>query len=166
MASITLKGQEIHTSGNLPKIGSLAPGFTLTKQNLTNASLSDFKGKKIVLNIFPSLDTGTCAASVRAFNKVATDLDNTVVLCISKDLPFAHKRFCEVEGIKNVITLSDFKNNNFSDAYQNIIVDGPMTGLLSRTIVIINESGNVTYTEQVPEIGQEPDYDATLASLE
>lgn len=166
MASITLKGHEIHTSGNLPKIGSLAPGFTLTKQNLTNASLSDFRGKKIVLNIFPSLDTGTCAASVRAFNKVATDLDNTVVLCISKDLPFAHKRFCEVEGIKNVITLSDFKNNNFSDAYQNIIVDGPMTGLLSRTIVIINESGNVTYTEQVPEIGQEPDYDATLASLE
>ena len=166
MASITLKGHEIHTSGNLPKIGSLAPGFTLTQQNLTSASLSDFKGKKIVLNIFPSLDTGTCAASVRAFNKVATDLDNTVVLCISKDLPFAHKRFCEVEGIENVTTLSDFKNNNFSDAYHNIIVDGPMTGLLSRTIVIVNESGNVTYTEQVPEIGQEPDYDAALASLE
>ncbi len=165
MATITLKGNEIHTSGNLPSPGSLAPGFTLTQQNLSSISLSDFKGKKVILNIFPSLDTGTCAASVRAFNKAAVDLANTVVLCISKDLPFAHKRFCETEGIKNVITLSDFLNDNFAEAYQNKVIDGPMEGLLSRSVVIINEEGTIIYTEQVPEIGQEPDYDSALTSL-
>ncbi len=165
MATITLKGNEIHTMGSLPKTGSLAPGFTLTQQNLSDASLSDFKGKRVILNIFPSLDTGTCAASVRAFNKAVTDLDNTVVLCISKDLPFAHRRFCEVEGINNVVTLSDFKNDNFAHAYQNKVIDGPMTGLLSRSVVIVNEEGIVIYTEQVPEIGQEPDYNPALALL-
>ena len=163
MATITLKGNEIHTLGNLPEQGSLAPGFTLTTQDLDSTALSDFKGKKVILNIFPSLDTGTCAASVRAFNKEAASLENTVVLCISKDLPFAHKRFCEAEGIKNVVMLSDYKNQNFSDAWKTRITDGPLEGLQSRCVVVIDENGYIKYTEQVPEITQEPDYQAALA---
>ncbi|MCB0505518.1 MAG: thiol peroxidase [Cyclobacteriaceae bacterium] len=164
MATITLKGNEIHTAGSLPAVGQEAPLFTLTKSDLSNASLSEFKGKKVILNIFPSLDTGICAASVRKFNELASKMDATV-LCISKDLPFAHKRFCETEGIENVVNLSDFKNTDFADAYNTLIVDGPMAGLHSRSVVVIGENGKVTYSEQVPEIVQEPDYDKALAAL-
>lgn len=164
MATITLKGNEIHTAGSLPATGQEAPLFTLTKSDLSNASLSEFKGKKVILNIFPSLDTGICAASVRKFNELASKMDATV-LCISKDLPFAHNRFCETEGIENVVNLSDFKNGDFGDAYKTPIVDGPMEGLHSRAVVVIDEAGKVIYSEQVPEIVQEPDYDKALAAL-
>ena len=165
MASITLKGNEIHTGGNLPAVGSDAPLFTLTKADLTPISLSELKGKKVVLNIFPSLDTGICAASVREFNKRACEGLGATVVCISKDLPFAHKRFCEAEGLTNVITASDFKNDDFADAYGTAIEDGPMAGLHSRAIVVVNENGQVVYTEQVPEIVQEPDYNTAVASM-
>ncbi len=164
MATITLKGNEINTARNLPEIGQEAPLFTLTKTDLSNVSLSDFKGKKVILNIFPSLDTGICAASVRKFNQEASNREVTV-LCISKDLPFAHARFCEAEGIENVINLSDFKNANFANAYHTKIVDGPMAGLHSRAVVVINEEGKIVYAEQVPEIVQEPDYEKALAVL-
>lgn len=164
MATITLKGNEIHTAGSLPAIGQEAPLFTLTKSDLSNTSLSEFKGKKVILNIFPSLDTGICAASVRKFNELASQMDATV-LCISKDLPFAHSRFCESEGIENVINLSDFKNTDFGDAYHTLITDGPMAGLHSRAVVTIDEAGKVVYSEQVPEIVQEPDYDKALAAI-
>lgn len=164
MATITLKGNNINTAGSLPEVGHEAPLFTLTKTDLSNTSLSDFKGKKVILNIFPSLDTGICAASVRKFNEEASSKD-VAVLCISKDLPFAHNRFCESEGIKNVVNLSDFKNADFANAYHTIIVDGPMAGLHSRAVVVIDEEGKVIYTEQVPEIVQEPDYEKALAAL-
>lgn len=165
MADITLKGNPIHTQGNLPSVGAKAPDFKLTAVDLSEKSISDFKGKKVVLNIFPSVDTGTCAASVRKFNTEASGLDNTVVLCISRDLPFAQSRFCAAEGLENVVSLSEFKDNNFSDAYQLRITDGPLTGLMSRAVVIINEEGNVVYTEQVPEIVDEPNYESALAVL-
>lgn len=165
MADITLKGSPIHTKGNLPAVGAKAPDFKLTGNDLSEKSLNDYKGKRIVLNIFPSIDTGTCAASVRKFNQEASGLENTVVLCVSKDLPFAQNRFCAAEGLQNVETLSDFRNGNFSDAYQLQITDGPLAGLMSRAVVVINEDGNVIYTEQVPEIVDEPDYNNALASL-
>ncbi|WP_020526300.1 thiol peroxidase [Flexithrix dorotheae] len=165
MASITLKGNPINTIGDLPATGTSAADFTLTKTDLSPASLKDFEGKKVVLNIFPSVDTGICAASVRSFNEKLNSLDNTVVLCISKDLPFAHNRFCEAEGLKNVIPLSDFKSSEFGDAYQVTIKDGPLAGLLSRAIVVIDENGKIVYTEQVPEIVQEPDYDKAVSAL-
>ncbi len=164
MAKITLKGNEINTAGELPSIGQEAPLFTLTKTDLSNVSLSDYKGKKVILNIFPSLDTGICAASVRKFNQEASNKEVTV-LCISKDLPFAHARFCTSEGIENVINLSDFKSEDFSNAYHTNIIDGPMVGLHARAVVVINEAGIITYTEQVPEIVQEPDYEKALAAL-
>ncbi len=164
MATITLKGNEINTAGSLPEVGSLAPLFTLTKTDLSSVSLSDYKGKKVILNIFPSLDTGICAASVRKFNQEASNRD-VMVLCISKDLPFAHNRFCESEGIENTINLSDFKNSNFATAYNTNIIDGPMEGLHSRAVVVVDEDGKVVYTEQVPEIVQEPDYAKALAAL-
>lgn len=165
MASITFKGSEIHTSGNLPSVGKKAPEFQLTAADLSSKSLSDFLGKKVVLNIFPSIDTGVCAQSVRKFNEEASKLDNTTVLCISKDLPFAQGRFCGAEGLSEVITLSEFKDENFSNAYQVKITDGPLEGLMSRAVVVIDEIGNVVYTEQVPEIGQEPDYESAIAVL-
>jgi thiol peroxidase len=165
MAKITLKGNPINTKGELPPVGSKAPDFKLTNGELSEKSLSDYKGKRIVMNIFPSIDTGTCAASVRKFNEEASNLDNTVVLCISKDLPFAQNRFCAAEGLKNVETLSDFRDGNFSDAYQLQISDGPLAGLMSRAVVVVNEDGNVVYNEQVPEIVDEPDYGNALASL-
>ncbi len=164
MATITLKGNEISTAGTLPEVGHEAPLFTLTKTDLSAVSLSDYKGKKVILNIFPSLDTGICAASVRKFNQEASDREVTV-LCISKDLPFAHSRFCEAEGIENVINLSDFRNADFATAYKTLITDGPLAGLHSRAVVVINEDGKVAYTEQVPEIVQEPDYEKALAAL-
>ncbi len=165
MTKITLKGTKIKTSGKLPKIGKKAPKFKLVKTDLSKARLKDFKGKKILINIFPSIDTGICAASLRKFNESVVNNDNTVVLNVSKDLPFAHSRFCAAEGIENAITLSDFVNGKFGRRYGVTIKTGPMKGLLSRAVVIVDEEGMVTYTEQVPEIVQEPDYDAALAAL-
>ncbi len=165
MAEITLKGKPIHTLGRLPAKGTKTPEFTLVKNDLSEAKLADYKGKNIVLNIFPSLDTPTCAASVRRFNAEASKLANTVVLCISKDLPFAQARFCGSEGLDNVETLSDFRHEEFGESYQTEIVDGPLAGLESRAVVILDEEGTVVYTEQVPEIVNEPDYEAALAVL-
>ena len=165
MATVTLKGNPIQTSGELPKVGDQAPGFSLTATDLSTKRLSDFLGNKIVLNIFPSIDTGTCAASVRQFNKEANELANTHVLCISHDLPFAHARFCGAEGLENVISLSDYKDGNFGKTYGVNFVDGPLEALLSRSVVVINEQGIVTYTEQVQETVEEPDYKAALDAL-
>lgn len=165
MATITLKGNAIETIGTLPAKGAAAPGFTLVKTDLSEVTLADYKGKKVVLNIFPSIDTPVCAASVRSFNKTAGELANTVVLCISADLPFAHTRFCETEGLKNVESLSMFRSPAFGKDYGVTITTGPIAGLLSRAIVIIDADGKVVYTEQVPEITQEPNYDAALAAL-
>jgi thiol peroxidase len=165
MAKITLKGNAINTSGELPKVGSLAKDFKLIATDLSTKTLNDFKGKNLVLNIFPSIDTGTCAASVRNFNKSAANLDNTSVLCISRDLPFAQARFCGAEGIENVFMLSDFNTGQFGKDYGLIIVDGPLAGLNSRSIVVINTDGKVIYTEQIAEIIEEPNYDLALKSL-
>lgn len=165
MAKITFRGSPVNTQGDLPAVGSKAPDFKLTGIDLSEKTLSDFQRKNIVLNIFPSVDTGVCAASVRHFNESASGLENTVVLCISKDLPFAHSRFCAAEGLGNVVSLSEFKDSNFSDAYQVQMSDGPLAGLMSRAVVVIGEDGNVKYTEQVPEIGQEPNYEKALSHL-
>ena len=165
MAKITLKGNPIKTVGSLPKVGKKAPKFLLIKYDLSNVKLKDFKGSKLILNIFPSLDTGTCAASVRNFNKEAASLENTKVLCISRDLPFAQARFCGAEGIENVVTLSDFAKGKFGKSYGLTIKDGPLANLHSRAVVVINEEGIVTYTEQVPEIVDEPNYEAALKAL-
>jgi thiol peroxidase len=165
MASITFKGQPIHTCGELPKVGEEAPDFTLVKSDLSEARLSDFRGKYVVLNIFPSLDTGVCAASVRRFNKEAAGMKNTVVLCISADLPFAAERFCSTEGIENVITLSTFRNSSFGEQYGLTIVDGPMKGLLARAVIVVNPEGKIVYEELVPEIAQEPDYNSAINSI-
>ncbi len=165
MATITLGGNPVHTSGELPAIGTKAPEFTLVKGDLSTASLSDFKGTKLVLNIFPSIDTGTCATSVRKFNEKAASLENTKVICISRDLPFAQTRFCGAEGIQNVISASDFKDGSFGAAYGLSITDGPLAGLHSRAVVVVDADGNVAYTEQVAEIKDEPNYDAALAAL-
>ena len=165
MAQITFKGNSTLTVGSLPGIGTPAPDFKVVKADLSTMSLNDFKGKKVLLNIFPSLDTSVCAASVRKFNVEATSLPNSVVLCISKDLPFAQKRFCAAEGLDNVITGSEYRDSNFSSAYGVSIADGPLEGLFSRAIVVIDEKGKVVYTEQVPEITQEPDYEKALAAL-
>ena len=165
MASITLGGNPIHTSGELPKVGSKLIDFKLVKNDLSIASLSDFAGKKLVLNIFPSIDTGTCATSVRKFNESASKLENTNVLCISRDLPFAQKRFCGAEGLENVVNLSDFQEGSFGKANGLEIVDGPLAGLHSRAIIVVDENGTITHTEQVPEIADEPNYEAALAVL-
>lgn len=165
MATITLHGNTIHTLGDLPEKGSKAQDFRLTKGDLSATSLTDYQGKKIVMNIFPSIDTGTCAKSVREFNKTASELDDTVVLCISKDLPFAQGRFCGAEGIENVEMLSDFRDGNFGRTYQVEFTDGPLQSLLSRAIIVLNEKGEVVHTEQVPEIVDEPNYEAALEAL-
>lgn len=165
MATITFKGNPIKTSGELPKVGSKAPNFSLVKDDLSNATLADFKGSKVVLNIFPSIDTGICAMSVKEFNKKAAGLTNTKVLCISKDLPFAQQRFCGAEGIENVINLSDYATGDFSNDYGLLMLDGPLHHLSSRAVIVLDEEGTVVYTEQVPEIVQEPNYEAALASL-
>ncbi|WP_127136768.1 thiol peroxidase [Flagellimonas oceanensis] len=165
MATVTLKGNEIHTLGNLPENGTQAPSFTLVKNDLSTSSLSDYKGQKVVLNIFPSIDTGTCAQSVRQFNQEAAELDNTVILCISKDLPFAQARFCGAEGIDKVETLSDFRDGNFGKSYQVEFTDGPLQGLLSRSVAVVNENGEVIYSEQVSETVDEPNYKAALEAL-
>jgi len=164
MSAITLKGNKIYTSGKLPKVGKTAKKFKLVKTDLSIAKLKDFKGKKTVLNIFPSLDTGTCAASVRQFNKIASEKEANV-LCISRDLPFAQARFCGAEGLDNVITLSDFKRGKFGKKYGLEIIDGPLAGLHSRAVIVLDKNLNVIYTEQVPEIVDEPNYDAVLKHL-
>ena len=165
MAEITLRGNTIHTCGTLPAIGSRAPDFVLTRTDLADVSLKDFAGKKIVLNIFPSIDTPVCAAAVRKFNAEAGKLSNTVVLCVSIDLPFALKRFCGAEGLEQVIPVSELRRRKFGEDYGVRIVDGPLAGLFSRAVVIIDAQGKVIYTEQVPEIGQEPDYAAAMKAL-
>ncbi len=164
MAQITLKGNPINTSGNLPAVGSKAPNFKLTGTDLADFGLDKFAGKTVVLNIFPSLDTPTCANSVRAFNKSASSLDNTVVLCVSKDLPFAHKRFCTTEGLENAISAAQLRDDSFTKAYGCLITDGPLAGLMSRAVVVVAPDGTVKYTQQVPEIVDEPDYAAALAA--
>lgn len=165
MATVTLQGKEIHTSGELPAVGSKALDFDLTKADLTDVSLADFSGKKKILNIVPSLDTSVCAASARRFNRLAGGLHDTVMLTISNDLPFAQKRFCDAEGIENVITLSQMRNRDFGRGYGVEIIDGPLQGLLARAIVVLDEDNKVLHTELVPEIAQEPDYDAAIKSV-
>lgn len=166
MATITFKGNPVHTSGDLPKVGSKALDFCLTNAGLADVSLADYAGKRVVMNIFPSIDTGVCAMSVRAFNKEVEKLENTVVLCISADLPFAASRFCGAEGLSNVITLSELRQpRNFAETYGLRMTDGPLAGLMSRAVVVLDENGTVIYTEQVPEIAQEPAYEPVVAIL-
>ncbi len=165
MAAVTLKGNTINTLGELPTLGTQAPDFKLTKTDLSPATLANYKGKKIVLNIFPSIDTGTCAQSVRQFNKEAAELNNTAVLCVSKDLPFAQARFCGAEGIDNVEMLSDFREGSFGRSYGLEFTDGPLQSLHSRAVVVIDEHGQVLYNELVPEIVDEPNYMAALEAL-
>lgn len=165
MATTALRGNPVQTSGDLPKVGSTAPGFELVKQDLSSVKLSDLAGKKVVLNIFPSIDTPTCATSVRKFNEKAASKANTVVLCVSKDLPFASKRFCGAEGIENVVTASGFRDTAFEQAYGIQIADSALKGLMARSVVVLDESGKVVHTQLVAEIADEPDYDAALAKL-
>ena len=165
MASITLGGNPINTNGELPVVGSKATDFNLVKTDLGTASLADFAGSRVVLNIFPSIDTGTCATSVRKFNENASTLENTKVLCISRDLPFAQKRFCGAEGLENVINLSDFKDGGFGKNYGLEITEGPLAGLHSRVVIVLDENGTILHTEQVNEIANEPNYEAALAVL-
>lgn len=164
MAKITLKGNPINTTGDLPKVGSTAPEFKLTKMDLSEATLSSFAGKKKVLNIFPSIDTGTCALSVKHFNKDAANTKNTVVINISADLPFAQKRFCGAEGIANAETMSSFRST-FAKDYGLQLQDGPLAGLCSRAVIVLDENNKVLYTEQVADIVNEPNYDAAIKSL-
>jgi thioredoxin-dependent peroxiredoxin len=165
MAKITFKGAPVNTSGNPPLKGSMAPDFTLVKTDLGELSLSELKGKTVVLSISPSFDTSICATSVRKFNEYIAGKPGYVVLSITKDLPFAHSRFCAAEGITNVIPLSGFRNSKFGNDYGVEFIDGPFKGLYSRVIIIVDEKGKVKYTQQVPETAQDPDYDAVFAAL-
>lgn len=165
MTTVTLKGNTIHVGCQFPQTDSQAKDFTLVKSDLSELSLNSLKGKKVVLNIFPSLDTAVCAMSVRKFNELAAKMNNTVVLAVSKDLPFAHARFCTTEGIENVTGLSAFRNSSFGEDYGVTMTDGPLAGLFARAVVIIDEDGKIQYTELVPEITQEPDYEKALKKL-
>jgi len=165
MATITFKGSDVHTNGELPKVGTDAPDFKLVQTDLSEFSLADLRGKQAILNIFPSTDTTVCALSVRKFNEQAATLENTVVLAISRDLPFAHARFCAAEGIKNVKPLSTFRCRCFEEHYGVLITDGPLQGLLARAVVVIDAAGKIAYTELVPEVTHEPDYDRAIAAL-
>jgi thioredoxin-dependent peroxiredoxin len=165
MAQITLGGNAINTSGNLPSTGDTAFNFSLSAADMSSASLETFEGKRKILNIFPSVDTGVCATSVRTFNQQAASLNNAAVLCISKDLPFAQKRFCGAEGISNVVMLSDFIDGNFGKNYGVEITDGKFKGLHARAVVVLDENNKVLHSELVPEIAQEPNYEAALAVL-
>ena len=165
MAQVTFKGNPVMTAGALPAVGSKAPAFTLTGKDLSDVALASYAGKTVVLNIFPSIDTPVCAASVRRFNAEASALGGTLVLCVSADLPFAHGRFCTVEGLEQVVPLSVFRSPAFGTDYGVVITEGPLRGLLSRAIVIIDGEGKVLYTEHVAEITKEPDYDAALRAL-
>ena len=165
MATLVHRGLTVHSIGELPEVGSKLPGFVLTSTGMTDDLGPDVAvGKRLVLNIFPSIDTGVCAMSVRRFNELAAGLPDAVVLCVSNDLPMAQARFCGAEGIENVTVSSDFRTD-FGDVYGVTMADGPLAGLLSRAVVVVDADGTVVYTEQVPEIGQEPDYDAALAAL-
>lgn len=164
MAETKFKGTPVHTSGDLPEVGSAAPDFTVTGSDLSDVKIGDYAGRRVVLNIFPSIDTGVCATSVRKFNELAAGLDNTAVLCVSADLPFALGRFCGAEGIQNVTTASTFRSD-FADVYGTKLVDGPLAGLNARSVVVVDADGKVVYTELVPETTQEPDYDAAVAAL-
>ena len=165
MAQTKLGENPVNTSGNLPAVGSKLPDFVLTSTDLTDVKPDQFAGKKLILNIFPSIDTGVCASSVREFNKRATANADTVVLCISKDLPFAMKRFCGAEGISNVITASDFRNEGFSKNYGVEFIDGKLRGLCARAVIVADENKNIKYVELVPAVGQEPNYDAAFNAL-
>jgi thioredoxin-dependent peroxiredoxin len=165
MAQTFLGPNAVNTIGDLPKVGSAAPDFTLVNSDLKPAHYKDYSGKSIVLNIFPSVDTGVCATSVREFNKRAASLNDTVVLCVSKDLPFALKRFCGAEGIDKVVTLTDFRNEGFARNYGVELIDGGFKGLCARAIVVIDKQGKVKHTELVPQIGQEPNYEAALKAI-
>lgn len=165
MARTALKGNAVNTSGDLPAAGAAAPAFTLTTKDLGSVSSEDLAGGRVVLNIFPSVDTGTCAASVRVFNERAAALEDTTVVCVSADLPFAAGRFCDAEGIDNVVTGSVFRNREFMEAYGVGMVDGPLEGLCARAVVVIDGDGTVLYSHLVPEIVDEPDYEAALAAL-
>ena len=165
MAQTALRGNPVNTSGDLPAVGSAAPAFTLTKGDLSPLSSGDLAGQNVVLNIFPSVDTPTCASSVRTFNERAAEMDNTTVVCVSADLPFAQGRFCGAEGIENVTTASTFKSSEFLADYGVGMVDGPLEGLCARAVVVIGADGNVVHNELVAEIADEPNYDAAIASL-
>ena len=165
METTAFKGTPVHTCGHLPHTGSQAPRFTLTRGDLTELRSEELKGRRIVLNIFPSLDTAVCATSVRKFNQLAASLDNTTVVAVSKDLPFAQSRFCTTEGIENLIAASAFRSPEFAREYGIEMVDGPLAGLLARAVVIIDETGRIIYTELVPEITHEPNYEAALKAL-
>jgi thiol peroxidase len=164
MAQVTLKGNPIHTNGELPKVGAAAPAFKLTGGDLKDVTLADYAGKRKILNIVPSLDTAVCATSTRKFNESAGKLPNTVVLVVSADLPFASKRFCTTEGLQNVVPLSLMRDKNFAKDYGVLLQDGPLAGVCARAVVVIDEHDKVKYTQLVPEIGQEPDYDKALAA--
>lgn len=164
MATVTLKGNQFNTRGTLPKVGDKAPAFTLVNPDLSESTLADFSGSKLILNIFPSVDTGVCATSIRTFNQKASELDNTKIICVSADLPFAAARFCGAEGIENVTTGSSFRSS-FGEDYGVAFTDGPLAGLLSRSVVVIDEQGIVVYNEQVSETTEEPDYAAAIAAL-
>ncbi|MBQ0536590.1 thiol peroxidase [Providencia huaxiensis] len=163
--TVKLKGNDITVSGVFLQAGSKAKPLTLVTKDLSEATLETYEGKRKVLNIFPSVDTGVCAASVRKFNQLANDLDNTVVLCISADLPFAQARFCGAEGLDNVVTLSSFRSDSFANDYGVAIASGPLKGLNARSVVVLDENNNVIYSQLVPEITEEPDYDSALNSL-
>ena len=165
MATTNFKGQPVKLIGEFIQVGKVAPDFELVKTDLSSFSLKDLKGKNVVLNIFPSLDTSVCATSVRKFNKMAAGLKDTGVLAISKDLPIAHARFCTTEGIEHVVPLSDFRYSDFDESYGVRMADGPLAGLLARSVVVIGKDGTVAYTELVPEITQEPDYEKALAAV-
>ena len=165
MAEFKLKGNPFNTTGDLPAVGATAAAFTLTRTDLSEIALSDLAGKRVVLNIFVSIDTDVCATSVRRFNAEASKLDNTVVLCVSNDLPFAHGRFCGAEGLEDVVSVSDFRTGDFGRDYGVRIADGPLAGLLARSVVVIDDQGKVIHTELVGETTTEPDYDAAIAAL-
>lgn len=165
MSKITMHGKSVEIIGELPQIGSTAPDFNIVKADLSEATIKDYAGKRLIINIFPSIDTPTCATAVRKFNQAASDLKNTAIICVSADLPFAGARFCGAEGIENVETGSIFRSPSFGQDYGVTITTGILKGLLSRAIVVVDEFGKVIYTEQVPEIGDEPNYDAATAVL-
>lgn len=165
MATVTLKGAPFNTNGELPKVGEMAPDFNLKKVDLSSTHLSDYKGTNLILNIFPSIDTATCATSVRTFNKRASELENTTIICVSRDLPFAQKRFCGAEEIDNVITASDFATGDFGKNYGLELENGPLEALHARAIVVIDATGVVKYTELVADIASEPNYDAAIAAV-
>ena len=166
METVFFNGQEVHTYGEVPEVGTKAPDFKLTTRELKDITLADYAGKRVVLNVFPSLDTPVCAASVRKFNKEAADIDNVAVICVSMDLPFAMQRFCTLEGIENVVAASAFRSPDFAKNYGLQITDGPLAGLLARCVIVIDENGKVVYRDLVSEITHEPDYEAAKKVLE